>query len=121
MLQCVGASHNKETVQDHLCCSVLQCAAVCCSVWQCAAVCGSVWQCDGARHSKDTVQDHLCCSVLQRVAVCCSMLQRVAKALIQTKLTNLLGTKMSAADLIVLDFISLSCSCRVATRSSQLD
>jgi len=61
---CRGAASKLATtltvysINDTVCCSVLQCVAVCCSVLQCVAV---------------------CCSVLQCVAVCCSVLQCLEK------------------------------------------
>ena len=71
------------SLENHVCCSVLQCVAVCCSVLQCVTVCGSVCysECCGMLQCVAVSVDscevspsyHVRCSVLQRVAACCSV------------------------------------------------
>ena len=63
----------------HLCCGVLQCAAVCFSVLQCVAVCCICLLHEGCVHLMPMqVTTYLCVPWLIRVAVCCSVLQCVA-------------------------------------------
>jgi len=88
-MSCVTLSMSlDEVVQEVLCCSVLQCAAVCCSMLQrvamccsvlpCVAVCGVTNDNESHKFAHTNSSEILGCSALQCVAVCCSVLQCVA-------------------------------------------
>jgi len=64
-----------DTIDDKVCCSLLQCVAMCCRVLQRVIVFCSVLQCvniDGIFLGLNSISlTTRCCSVLQCVAVCC--------------------------------------------------